>query len=232
MNETIKTKICGKCKNEQPITLFYNDKGRKDGLYPNCKTCHKKVQQNYYLNNKDKFSDYYISNKDNINAKRKQLRIINKYVISERRKKYLIKNREKILKLQKTYYFKNRESLLMQKKEYYELNIDKIQKYGKKYRQTIGFKISTKNSNHIRRSQKKIGDVKTLQLIELQQNAKVCYWCKCSLKSVKVHIDHYTPLSKGGLHTLSNLVVSCQSCNNKKHAKDPLEFANSIGRLL
>jgi hypothetical protein len=27
-------------------------------------------------------------------------------------------------------------------------------------------------------------------------------------------------------------VISCPDCNLKKHAKDPYEFANSIGRLL
>jgi len=83
-----------------------------------------------------------------------------------------------------------------------------------------------------RRSLTKQGDVTNIQLLELQQNAKVCYWCKCLLKNVKVHIDHYVPLSKGGLHTLSNLVVSCSKCNLSKEAKLPNDFANSIGRLL
>ena len=40
------------------------------------------------------------------------------------------------------------------------------------------------------------------------------------------------PLSKGGEHTLTNLVVSCPTCNLQKNAKDPIEFANKLGRLL
>ena len=68
--------------------------------------------------------------------------------------------------------------------------------------------------------------------MELQNNAKICYWCNVSLKNTKVHIDHYTPLSKGGEHTISNLVVSCSKCNLEKHSKDPLEFAITKGKLL
>lgn len=61
---------------------------------------------------------------------------------------------------------------------------------------------------------------------------KVYYWCSCSLKNKTTHIDHYEPLSRGGAHTISNLVVSCSNCNLRKRAKDPIEFAQSIGRLL
>lgn len=89
-----------------------------------------------------------------------------------------------------------------------------------------------KNIQQRRRSIKKIGDVTTNQMLELQNNAKICYWCSIPLKGKNMHIDHYVPLSKGGEHTLSNLVVSCSTCNQKKNAKDPILFANSIGRLI
>ena len=78
----------------------------------------------------------------------------------------------------------------------------------------------------------KQGDVTSNQLLKLQQNAKVCYWCGINLKGKATHIDHYIPISKGGEHTLSNLVASCDKCNLIKHAKDPFVFANSIGKLL
>lgn len=59
---------------------------------------------------------------------------------------------------------------------------------------------------------------------------KVCYWCGLPCKQ-KYHIDHYQPLSKGGKHRISNLVIACPTCNLRKSSKDPLEFAASIGRL-
>jgi 5-methylcytosine-specific restriction endonuclease McrA len=61
--------------------------------------------------------------------------------------------------------------------------------------------------------------------------AKVCHWCgkKCAKR---FHVDHYVPLSKGGLHVVENLVISCTTCNLEKHAKDPFDFAREKGRLL
>lgn len=119
---------------------------------------------------------------------------------------------------------------------YYENNKEKYQQYGreysKEYIKTEKGKISNKNNSHKRRELTKDSDLTTDKLLEFKNNSKKCYWCGCNLKNVKYHIDHYTPLSKGGEHTLSNLVISCDKCNLKKNAKDPLEFANSIGRLL
>jgi 5-methylcytosine-specific restriction endonuclease McrA len=81
-----------------------------------------------------------------------------------------------------------------------------------------------------RRAQESSGD--SARDIADWENAakKVCYWCskKCA---DEYHIDHYQPLSKGGEHRTSNLVIACPTCNLRKNAKDPLEFAASVGRL-
>lgn len=58
-----------------------------------------------------------------------------------------------------------------------------------------------------------------------------CYWCSTSITKT-YHIDHYEPLSKGGEHLIQNIVLACPHCNMSKHDKDPLEFANKLGRLL
>lgn len=81
------------------------------------------------------------------------------------------------------------------------------------------------------RRARKAGGVSSGELrrwIDRQQ--KICYWCgaKCAQN---FHIDHYHPLAKGGEHELSNLVIACPTCNIKKRAQDPLEFAASMGRL-
>lgn len=64
----------------------------------------------------------------------------------------------------------------------------------------------------------------------IKRQKKQCYWCgiKCARS---FHIDHYKPLSRGGLHHVHNLVIACPSCNQSKHAKDPLDFAIEKGRL-
>jgi hypothetical protein len=64
-----------------------------------------------------------------------------------------------------------------------------------------------------------------------------CAYCKKPLKN-KYQIDHIMPLSRGGNNFPSNLQLLCEnvrgakSCNQMKSAKDPIDFANSIGLLL
>lgn len=54
-----------------------------------------------------------------------------------------------------------------------------------------------------------------------------CWWCGTKVGEA-FDVDHVIPLSKGGPHTLDNLVIACQPCNRRKHARMPWDFA---GRL-
>ncbi len=116
-------------------------------------------------------------------------------------------------------------------KKAYQQTAEEIAKRKAYYQTEIG-KAIDKNAKHKRRAITREGDVTTSQLLKLQQTAAHCYWCKKKLNKMDTHVDHYEPLSKGGKHTLSNLVVACSACNLSKHAKDPYEFAMSLGRLL
>ncbi len=66
-------------------------------------------------------------------------------------------------------------------------------------------------------------DVTETKIIDLKKRSKgKCYWC--GRKAKKIHIDHITPVSKGGEHMMYNLVVSCSECNDKKGAANPQEW--------
>lgn len=81
-----------------------------------------------------------------------------------------------------------------------------------------------------RRAQEKQGDSTAAVRQWIKSTKKVCYWCETKCSS-EYHVDHYQPLSKGGKHEISNLVIACPRCNLKKNARDPLEFAAMMGRL-
>lgn len=82
-----------------------------------------------------------------------------------------------------------------------------------------------------RRRQQEAGGDSTAAILEWERQAKkVCYWCGCRCPK-KYHIDHYIPLARGGQHAISNLVIACPGCNLRKNAKDPYEFAATVGRL-
>lgn len=58
-----------------------------------------------------------------------------------------------------------------------------------------------------------------------------CAMCRISIRK-SYHIDHIVPISKGGTNWPRNLQLLCAPCNLKKSSKDPIEFAQEIGKLL
>lgn len=46
------------------------------------------------------------------------------------------------------------------------------------------------------------------------------------------HVDHIMPLALGGTNWPSNLQCLCPTCNLRKHAKHPIDWARENGRLL
>lgn len=58
-----------------------------------------------------------------------------------------------------------------------------------------------------------------------------CPYCRTSIAG-RFHVDHIVPLSRGGSNGVENLQLLCQPCNQRKHAKDPEQFAREIGSIL
>lgn len=91
-------------------------------------------------------------------------------------------------------------------------------------------KAISQSYKYRRRSQESSGVGYNELIVWKAAQQKVCYWCATTC-AVGYVIDHYQPLSKGGKHELSNLVISCRKCNASKSAKDPYDFAQAVGRL-
>ena len=95
---------------------------------------------------------------------------------------------------------------------------------------------SRNRHNHVRRAREKCIDGEVYQTSDIAeilaaQNYR-CAYCHVDLRKAKRHIDHVTPLALGGSNGRSNLQICCARCKLSKGARDPLEFARSIGRLL
>jgi len=58
-----------------------------------------------------------------------------------------------------------------------------------------------------------------------------CASCRTKL-GTDYHRDHIEALSNGGTNDIYNIQLLCPGCNHRKHAKDPIAWANENGLLL
>lgn len=130
---------------------------------------------------------------------------------------YAARNRDRIVARVRAYNEKTKEARSRKAKEWAAANPE--------IRRAIA-----KNYKARRRSQEHSGDSTAAIMAWECAAPKVCHWCGARCVE-NYHIDHYQPLAKGGRHEVANLVISCPPCNLRKNAKDPYEFAASLGRL-
>lgn len=212
---------CNACHEFLDLSFFGKDKRVKSGVNGRCKRCVNKKQQEYRLNNPGRHKDiesrsrlnnkqsfaegkkrYYENIKKDPEWQRKQksLRASNKNIKQEYDRRYRIENRDKLNLISKQWEANNKDLSKQIKKSY------KARRRG-----WMCFKSDA---------------TKDIFDWELAQ-AKYCHWCKIDCTN-NYHIDHYIPLSKGGRHVLTNLVISCPTCNIRKNAKMPEEFLKEI----
>jgi len=54
-----------------------------------------------------------------------------------------------------------------------------------------------------------------------------CFYCKTRLGD-NYHDEHVTPIILGGSNGLENIVAACPTCNQRKAAKHPMDFAGLL----
>ena len=57
---------------------------------------------------------------------------------------------------------------------------------------------------------------------------KECLVCNTPMRFEDKTMDHVVPLSKGGAHSVRNVMIMCYSCNSRKSAKNPSEWFESL----
>lgn len=81
--------------------------------------------------------------------------------------------------------------------------------------------LSSKRRRDIKRAG---GGGYTAADVQAQFNAQggACFYCAKSLS--RYHIEHKTPISRGGLNTPENIVCACAACNLRKGTRSAEEF--------
>jgi hypothetical protein len=108
-------KLCTVCNHIKDISFFSNDKYKKDGKRPECKSCKANRDKKYKEANINKIKqnsvEYYNNNKE---------------TIKQRVKIWCEENKEKSKETKAKYYQDNKEKIDLAKKEWHEKNKDKM----------------------------------------------------------------------------------------------------------
>lgn len=111
-------------------------------------------------------------------------------------------------------------------------NPEKVREYGRRWSKSHPEKTRAKNHRRRARINGNEGSYTTAEEMELfaWQDGR-CHYCGAFLYSFypqKYHIDHKTPISRGGSNFIENIALSCPRCNEMKSNKTEEEYFTLI----
>ena len=133
----------------------------------------------------------------------------------------------------------HKDKVKMYKAKYRAAHPDKVKAYQAKYRVSHRDNLKASNTKYYaehpevmseqarrRRALKVSAPVSDLTVVQwkgrITEYQGLCSYCLQPM--IRFTQDHMIPLTRGGSHTLSNVVPCCQSCNSRKGTKTLLEF--------
>lgn len=202
-------KVCKSCSANLPLSAFHKAKDNRDGRRNTCRNCQAVKDKARYNSNADaaraKALAYYHANKEDrarYSARRYQE---NKTEIAELRKQKRRENIWHYKKLERASYQRNKEQKRAKSAESARLNPNKSRARNSRRRALLNG-ASTKQI-----TQKEIARL----------YASNCLFCN---SSGPIDLDHAIPLSRGGSHSIGNLIPLCDNCNSTKYNKTIMEW--------
>jgi 5-methylcytosine-specific restriction endonuclease McrA len=196
-------KWCPGCSQAKPFDAFSKDKYQRDGLRGKCQECNNAANLEYYSNNGEARREYARQYRDN-----------NREAKRESDRQYRANNCDARREYNREYQANNLEAARERSRQWATNNPDKARANSARRRARqldATVEVFTTEELHAHWLSKGIDPEK-------------CWYCA---KPVE-HYDHFEPLSRGGKHSMDNLVPACASCNLSKHARCPWEFISSM----
>lgn len=203
-------KLCCRCKEIKPFSMFHKCSREKDGLQDKCKDCKREMAKQRYKLNKEKI---LAVNKAYREADPERTRRI--------RRNYKENNRDKI----KAYEKANPDKVRAWKMKYIDANRDKhmlaVEKYQKENREKVR-DVCKRRRKYIAGATK--GKFSSFEIYE--RDKWICQICQQPVDKnlifphpMSKSIDHIIPISRGGSHEESNVQLAHLVCNKKAGAK-------------
>lgn len=155
----------------------------------------------------------------------------NKKIVYARQKKW---RKENVAKARETArisaakrYAKNPEKFRANNRKYRLRNPEREKEKLRKYRKAHPEVIRAIETRKRVAGKVNAQDLKSLMT---KQNG-LCYYCFIDIFN-KYHIDHYLPITLGGLSNVENIVLSCPKCNLTKNSKHPDVFMAELKNKL
>lgn len=190
---------------------------------------------------------HYLENYEQINARNKAYAEAHREELKRYHAEYYAANRKHLCALNAKRYRKDREKwrayhaaryaanperFKLSVRLRYEADPSRVRKCVKEWRKANPERYRAQV--HTRRARKaaaggKLSPDIVARLLVLQRGR-----CACCGKRLgkRFHLDHIVSLARGGSNTDDNVQLLTQRCNNQKHAKDPIDFMRSRGKLL
>lgn len=210
---------------------YFTGKSCKHGHVSKKRVCNSGCFDCKILNdekNRDKYlirkREYRIENIDKCRASVRDWRLKYPEKAKIKARESALRHWDKYIARHKEWRSKNRDKVRAETRDYYLRNKDKCHDMVMQWRKENPEAARSIILNRIARKQNAEGSFSKKDItekLELQNNK--CVYCQCDV-SVSYHVDHITPLYRGGSNWPDNLQILCPSCNCSKGAKTHDEF--------
>lgn len=197
---------CSRCKKTKNISEFYKDLRATNGLQSCCIECQKKWNK---------------ENSERLSAKKREWRKSPevKIRLAKASKEYAKDNPEVMAQHRKKYYLANKDKVRQAFAKWAKENPERIKE--NKKRATQANPALYRSYSATRRARMRNAQMFLITKKEYKKLYSTdCFYCGNSANS----IDHVIPLSRGGSHSIGNLVPACLHCNCSKKDKTIMEW--------
>ena len=221
-------KYCPKCQQYKPLTEFYKNKRRADGLHCYCRTCFLAVAEAWRRAHPEKHRQYArTSAKRNPEMKRacaQRYRERHRAELAAKARDYYRRNSDKVKAYVARWCEANPEKVKATQARQRERNRDRIRERNRLWAKAHPESVcETQRRRRARLRTTKIEGFTHTQLeARLSMYGGRCWICGRPADCV----DHVKPIAKGGPHILANLRPICTTCNCRKRDLWPLGEAD------
>jgi 5-methylcytosine-specific restriction endonuclease McrA len=204
------TKQCRICHKDKDITDFYKSKITRDKLMHECKICTSEARKLNYRSNPE--------------------------IKKAAALKWYYENHEEAKKRNNDYRWKNRDVAVKRTKDWCDANRDYKNQYDREYyqRNKLAYYLRNENRRAAKIAQSDPPGWKATvpwwrEVMERNKNR--CSYCNKEFGKERLDrptMEHKIPLSRGGKHSVDNIVPACRACNDSKSVKTPDEWRQPV----